>query len=117
MSLILCISYNHEQLAEDDTAPPEEDRHKQQSRRGLPNPIDSSGSHPKELRRRFSTESKIFSRERSNSFKTEAQLRALQNPQLRALQNPHYMVIFVYFPSYLRMAMQSPSFLTILLSS
>lgn len=127
-ALTSCIFYNREQLAEDGAELPANELCKQHGKKtslqnralteisSRPSSVNSPDSYTKALRRRSSTGS-IFSRQRSSSFKTEAQLRALQNPQLRALQNPHYMVIFVYFPSYLRMAMQSPSFLTILLSS
>jgi hypothetical protein len=110
VALISCIFYNQHQLADDDTALPAEERRKQQAKRGLPHPINSSVTHPMELRRRSSTERKIFSRERSNSFKTEAQLRALQNSRTK--------VVFVYFASaHLRVAMQSSLFATKSLSS
>ena len=107
VALTSCIFYNHEQLAEDGAEPPANVLCKQHGKKtslqnrvlteisSRPSSVNSPDSYTKALRRRSWTGS-IFSRQRSSSFKTEAQLRALQYPDDE--------VIFMSFPANQRMA-------------
>ena len=107
VALTLCIFYNREQLAGDDAEPPANELCKQHGKKtslqnkvlteisSRPSSINSPDSHTNAFRRRSSTGS-IFSRQRSSSFKSEAQLRASQYPDDE--------VIFVSFPANQKMA-------------